>query len=182
MDAVRDSVGRNLKMSLRRRSHEHGLSRSSSQRILKKNLQLYPYRIQLNYKVTPKDMEFLVSVINNYHIYGLHIFWDTLYIYISEVSAVEADCISHLGKIWIQLLSLQLCTNSGGGTGLFNLDMTTGREGKLWIQTCQTSLKNIPCVKSCPCEGVGNYMYSYIPHDLCNKPHPLSIQLTVSFP
>ena len=28
-------------------------------------------------------------------------------------------------------------------------------EGKLWIQTCQTPLKNWPCVISCPSGGVG---------------------------
>ena len=57
VDAVRDSVGRGLKKSLRRRSQELGLSRASLQRILKKDLQLYPYRIQIKHKLTPEDVE-----------------------------------------------------------------------------------------------------------------------------
>ena len=36
--------------------------------------------------------------------------------------------------------------------------MATGlREGKLWIQTCYTPLKNWPCVTSRSCGGVGKY-------------------------
>ena len=42
VDAVRDSVGRSPKDSLKRRSQELSLSPASLQRILKKDLQLYP--------------------------------------------------------------------------------------------------------------------------------------------
>ena len=44
--AVRVSVGRNPKKSVRRRSQDLGLNKSSVQRILTKDLHLYPYRIQ----------------------------------------------------------------------------------------------------------------------------------------
>ena len=57
VDVVRDSVGRGPKKSLRRHSQEFGLSRASLQRILKKDLQLYPYRIKIKYKLTSVDME-----------------------------------------------------------------------------------------------------------------------------
>ena len=53
IDAVRHSIRRRLKKSLRRRSQELGLSRASLQRILKKDIQLYPYTIQINHKLTP---------------------------------------------------------------------------------------------------------------------------------
>ena len=43
-----------------------------------------------------------------------------------------------LGKIWIQLFSLQ-------------------GEFQPWIQTCKTPLKNWPCVISCPSGGVDKY-------------------------
>ena len=33
-----------------------------------KDIQLYSYRIQIKHKLTPADIEFLVSVINHYHI------------------------------------------------------------------------------------------------------------------
>ena len=36
-------------------------------------------------------------------------------------------------------------------------EATSLGEGKLWIQTCWTSLKNWPCVTSCPSGGVGKY-------------------------
>ena len=57
MDAMRDSVGRSQKKSIRRHSQELGLSRASVQRIMVKDLQLYPYRIQIKHKLTPADME-----------------------------------------------------------------------------------------------------------------------------
>ena len=56
VDAVRDSVGRSPKKSLRRRSQELGLSRSSVHKILKNDLQLYPYRIQIKQTLTQNDM------------------------------------------------------------------------------------------------------------------------------
>ena len=46
-DVVRDVIGRSPKKFFRRRSQELGLSRASLQKILKKDLQLYPYRIQI---------------------------------------------------------------------------------------------------------------------------------------
>ena len=57
VDAVRDSVGRSPKKSLRRCSEELGLSCASLQRILKKDLLLYQYRIQIKHKLTPADIE-----------------------------------------------------------------------------------------------------------------------------
>ena len=64
-----------------RRSQELAISRASLKRILKKNLQLYPYRIQIKHILTPSDMEFLVTVIIHYHSNGFHLFcniwfWD----------------------------------------------------------------------------------------------------------
>ena len=56
VDAVRDSVGRSPKKSLWRCSQELGLSRSSAHRILKNDLQLYPYRIQIKQTLTQNDM------------------------------------------------------------------------------------------------------------------------------
>ena len=79
LDAVWDSVWRSQKKSPRRRWKEFGLLGASLQRILKKNLQLYPYRIKIKHKLTAADMKFLVSVINHYHINGLHLLWDSLY-------------------------------------------------------------------------------------------------------
>ena len=53
VDAVPDSVAtRGPKKSLWRRSQEMGLSRSSVQRILKEDLQLRPYRIQIKQALT----------------------------------------------------------------------------------------------------------------------------------
>ena len=56
VDAVRDSVGWRPKKSLRRCSQELGPSRSSVHRILKNDLQLYPYRIQIKQTLTQNDM------------------------------------------------------------------------------------------------------------------------------
>ena len=54
-----------------------------------------------------------------------------------------------LGKVWIQSFSLQLW--KVGQTRFFSLgEAASLGEGKLWIQTCQTPLKNWPCVISCP--------------------------------
>ena len=66
------------KMFLWRRSQELGFSVALLEWILK-DLQLYPYKIQIKYKLTPAYMEFLVSTINHYLIYGLHLLRDTLY-------------------------------------------------------------------------------------------------------
>ena len=56
VDAVRNRVVRNPKKSLRKRSQELSLSRSSVHRILKNDLQLYPYRIQIKQTLTQNDM------------------------------------------------------------------------------------------------------------------------------
>ena len=60
VDAVRDSVGRSPKKFLQRSSQELGLLCTPLQRILKKNLQLYPYRIQIKHKLTTADTENLL--------------------------------------------------------------------------------------------------------------------------
>ena len=92
VDAVRDSVKRSPKKSPRRRSQELILSRTSLQRILKKDLQLYPYRIQIKNKLKLADMEILVSVINHYHINCLDLFWDTQYIYCYKFLKCWENC------------------------------------------------------------------------------------------
>ena len=55
-DAVRDSVGQNPKKSLWWCFQELGLSCSSIHKILKNDLQLYPYRIQIKQTLTQNDM------------------------------------------------------------------------------------------------------------------------------
>ncbi|KAK7112966.1 hypothetical protein V1264_012336 [Littorina saxatilis] len=71
VNAVRDSVGRSPKKSIRRRSQELGISRSSVQRILIKDLHLYPYRIQIKHKLITQNIrairkEECVKVIDNF--------------------------------------------------------------------------------------------------------------------
>ena len=61
VDAVRDSVGRSPKKPLQRCSQELGLSCSSVHRILKNDIQLYPYRIQIKQTITHNDMAKLVE-------------------------------------------------------------------------------------------------------------------------
>ena len=55
IDAVRHSVTQSPKKSSRRRSQELGLSRSSIRRILKLDLKLFPYHIQVKHKLTAED-------------------------------------------------------------------------------------------------------------------------------
>lgn len=55
VDAVRDSVGRSPKKSIRRRSQELDIPRESVRRILIMDLNLYPYRIQIKQKLTQGD-------------------------------------------------------------------------------------------------------------------------------
>ena len=55
VSAVRDSVSRSPKKSIRRRIQDLGLSRMAVQRILTKDLHLYSYRIQIKHKLTPAD-------------------------------------------------------------------------------------------------------------------------------
>ena len=57
VDAVRDSVGGSRKKSLRKRSQELGFSCALFERILKKILQPYPYRIQIKHQLTQADIE-----------------------------------------------------------------------------------------------------------------------------
>ena len=57
-----------------------------------------------------------------------------------------------LGKVWIQLW-----VNSRADWFFSLGEATSLGEGKLWIQTCSTPLKNRPCVISCPSGGVGKY-------------------------
>ena len=59
-DAVRDSVRRSLTKSLPRCFQELDLSRASLQRILKKDLQLYLYKIQIKHKLTAGMKKHLV--------------------------------------------------------------------------------------------------------------------------
>ena len=63
-----------------------------------------------------------------------------------------------LGKVWIQLFSLQLWVNSRTD---WVLQPCLGK-GKLWIQTCWTPLKNWPYFTSCSSGGVSKYIYIYI--------------------
>ena len=55
IEAVRTSVGRSPKKSIRRRLQELGTSHTSVQRILNIDLHLYPYRIQIKLKLTHGD-------------------------------------------------------------------------------------------------------------------------------
>lgn len=56
VNVVRDSVARNPKKYLRRRSQALGVSRTSVQRIVIKHLHLYPYMIQVKHEFTTADM------------------------------------------------------------------------------------------------------------------------------
>ena len=55
IEAVRTSVSRSPKKSIRRRSQELGISYASVQRILNVDLCLCPYSIQIKHKLTPGD-------------------------------------------------------------------------------------------------------------------------------
>ena len=72
VNAVRDSVGRCPKKSIRRRSQELGLSRASVQRILIKDLHLYPY---IWFEDADGDA---VTVVKEQYIVVLKNFWRTL--------------------------------------------------------------------------------------------------------
>ena len=56
VDAIRDSVVRSPRKSVRRRSQELGINRETVRRILFTDLHLYPYRIQVKHKLSPDDM------------------------------------------------------------------------------------------------------------------------------
>ena len=71
----------------------------------------------------------------------------------------ENDCFSHstniFGKSMNPIILPPAMGKIVGQTGFFSLvEATSLGEGKLWIQTCYTPLKNWPCVISCP-SGVG---------------------------
>lgn len=55
IDAVRTSVGRSPKKSLRRRSQQLGIPRESLRRVLISDLHLYPYKIQIKQTLTDQD-------------------------------------------------------------------------------------------------------------------------------
>ena len=72
----------------------------------------------------------------------------------------ETDCISHstntLGKGMNPIILPPTTGKIVGRTRFFSLgEATSLGEGKLWIQTCKTPLKNWPCVISYPSGGVG---------------------------
>ena len=62
IDVVRDSVGRSPKKSIRRHSQELGIPRESTRRVLKLDINLYPYRIQINQKLTQADIDKRVTM------------------------------------------------------------------------------------------------------------------------
>lgn len=53
--AVRESVQENPKQSINRRAQELGLSSTSTWRILRRDLKLHPYKIQLTQELKPND-------------------------------------------------------------------------------------------------------------------------------
>ena len=55
--AVRNSVGRSPKTSVRRRSQELGMTRESLRRVLTFDLHLYAYKIQIKQQLTDADKE-----------------------------------------------------------------------------------------------------------------------------
>ena len=62
IDAVRNSVGHSPKKSLRQRSQELGISRESLRCVLKADLHLYPYQIQIKQNLTEADMAKCVTM------------------------------------------------------------------------------------------------------------------------
>lgn len=62
IESVRRSVRQSPKKSSRRRSQELNVSRSSIRRILKLDLHLFPYRIQVKHKLTENDKQARVSM------------------------------------------------------------------------------------------------------------------------
>ena len=55
--AVRNSVGRSPKKSVRRRSQELGMTRESLRRVLTSDLHLHAYKIQIKQQLTDDDKE-----------------------------------------------------------------------------------------------------------------------------
>jgi len=71
--AVRDSVLHSPSKSVCRRSQELGINRESVQIILIADLHMYPYRIQINQKLTPDDMRMVpphTPQTNHWHVYS----------------------------------------------------------------------------------------------------------------
>ena len=65
-----------------------------------------------------------------------------------------SHCINTLGKGMNPIILPPVV----GQTRFFSLgEATSLGEGKLWIQTCWTLLKNWPCAISCPSGGLGKY-------------------------
>ena len=60
--AVRNSVGRSPKKSMRRRSQELGMARELLRRVLTSDLHLYPYKIQIKQQLTDADKEKRVTM------------------------------------------------------------------------------------------------------------------------
>ena len=58
VDVLRDSDRRSPKRFLRRCYQEFGLSCVAFQKILKRDLWLYPYKIQIKHKLTPADINY----------------------------------------------------------------------------------------------------------------------------
>ena len=57
IDTVRESTVRSPKKSIRRRSSELGLTKSTVQRIMKQDLNLYPYKLEIKQTLTDRDKE-----------------------------------------------------------------------------------------------------------------------------
>ena len=57
VETVRQSTVRSPRKSLRRRSSEVGLTKSTVQRIMKQDLNLYPYKLEIKQTLTDKDQE-----------------------------------------------------------------------------------------------------------------------------
>ena len=57
IDAEQNSVGWSLEKSLRRRSQLLGISRESFRCVIKEDLHLYPYQVQIKQKLTEANME-----------------------------------------------------------------------------------------------------------------------------
>ena len=57
VETVRQSTVRSPRKSLRRRSSEVGLTKSTVQRTMKQDLNLYPYKLEIKQTLTDKDKE-----------------------------------------------------------------------------------------------------------------------------
>ena len=57
IDTVRESTVRSPKKSIRRRSSELGLTKSTVQRIMKQDFNLYPYKLEIKQTLTDRNKE-----------------------------------------------------------------------------------------------------------------------------